>query len=177
MPAPLKRRWIWWNLPEPPPLQSTIADFIDPDAKWDGNVERLVALMAPAHLAKVRAAQANGPAIGAVYRRIRTDDQGRKVQRAEVRFDGIGGCLRTPAGGSSRQILLSVNSGRVQTRLLTPREAARLMGVPDSYVLPSNYNEAYHLMGDGVVVPVVSWLERHLLRPMVNRVSRSGLLS
>ena len=29
------------------------------------------------------------------------------------------------------------------------------MGLSDDYVLPSNYNDAYGLMGDGVVVPVV----------------------
>ena len=35
------------------------------------------------------------------------------------------------------------------------------MGVPENYPLRRNYNEAYHLFGDGLVVPVVSWLERH----------------
>ena len=34
------------------------------------------------------------------------------------------------------------------------------MGVPDDYPLPTKYNEAYHLFGDGVAVPVVRWLER-----------------
>eukprot|EP01030_Chromulinospumella_sphaerica_P002099 gene2099-2053_t len=29
--------------------------------------------------------------------------------------------------------------------------AARLMGLPDDYKLPEKYNEAYHLLGDGVV--------------------------
>jgi DNA (cytosine-5)-methyltransferase 1 len=38
------------------------------------------------------------------------------------------------------------------------------MGVPEDYALPFNYNEAYHLLGDGLAVPVVSWLEKHLLR-------------
>lgn len=89
-----------------------------------------------------------------------------KTQRAEVRFDESSGCLRTPAGGSSRQTVLLVEGGRVRSRLLSPREAARLMGVPEDYPLPSNYNEAYHLFGDGLVVPVVSWLEQHLLRPL-----------
>ncbi len=41
------------------------------------------------------------------------------------------------------------------------------MGLPDSYVLPANYNDSYHLAGDGLAVPVVSWLERHLLTPLV----------
>ena len=46
--------------------------------------------------------------------------------------------------------------------------AARLMGVPDNYKLPNNYNEAYHLMGDGLAVPVISWLEKHILTPLVH---------
>jgi DNA (cytosine-5)-methyltransferase 1 len=61
----------------------------------------------------------------------------RKTQRAEVRFDDISGCLRTPAGGSSRQTVLIVEGKQVRSRLLSPREAARLMGVPDDYPLTS----------------------------------------
>ena len=40
------------------------------------------------------------------------------------------------------------------------------MGLPESYQLPRSYNEAYHLIGDGLVVPVVSWLEKQLLHPL-----------
>ncbi|MGH9829566.1 MAG: DNA cytosine methyltransferase, partial [Blastocatellia bacterium] len=53
--------------------------------------------------------------------------------------------------------------------LLSSREAARLMGVPEDYPIPRNYNDAYHLFGDGVAVPVVAWLEKHLLRPLALR--------
>ena len=87
---------------------------------------------------------------GAIYRRTRTDENGKSTQRAEIRFDGVSGCLRTPAGGSSRQCILVVEGRKVRSRLLSPREAARLMGLPDTYKLPENYNEAYHLAGDGV---------------------------
>ena len=37
------------------------------------------------------------------------------------------------------------------------------MGLPEDYVLPENYNEAYHLTGDGVVVPVVRFLAEQLI--------------
>jgi DNA (cytosine-5)-methyltransferase 1 len=60
--------------------------------------------------------------------------------------------------------VLIIRSGEVRSRLLSVREAARLMGLPDTYKLPESYNEGYHVMGDAVVVPVVAWLERHLLR-------------
>jgi len=113
---------------------------------------------------KLREAQASGElTIGTVYKRTRPDGNGKKMQRAEVRFDQISGCLRTPAGGSSRQIVLVVKGKSVRSRLLSPREAARLMGVPEDYPIPQNYNEAYHLFGDGLVVPVVDWLAKHLL--------------
>jgi DNA (cytosine-5)-methyltransferase 1 len=79
--------------------------------------------------------------------------------------------LRTPAGGSSRQTILLVEGERVRTRLLAPREAARLMGVPEDFPVPANYNDAYHLFGDGVVAPVVAWLNEHLLIPLLGRRS------
>ncbi|WP_173645850.1 DNA cytosine methyltransferase, partial [Pseudomonas syringae] len=56
---------------------------------------------------------------------------------------------------------------RVRSRLLSPREAARLMGLPDTYLLPKNYNDAYHLAGDGVAIPVVRFLAEHLLEPLL----------
>ena len=41
------------------------------------------------------------------------------------------------------------------------------MGLPDSYKLPDGYNEAYHLTGDGVAVPVVRHLAKHLFEPII----------
>ena len=78
----------------------------------------------------------------------------------------MAGCLRTPAGGSSRQLILVVEPGRVRSRLLSSREAARLMGLPEDYPLPQRYNAAYHLAGDGVAVPVVRHLARFVLEPL-----------
>ena len=104
--------------------------------------------------------------VGALYRRTRRDAEGARVQRAEVRFDGVAGCLRTPAGGSSRQSLLVVEKGRIRARLLSGREAARLMGLPEDYRLPTGYTDAYHLLGDGVAAPVVRFLAQHLLEPL-----------
>jgi DNA (cytosine-5)-methyltransferase 1 len=74
------------------------------------------------------------------------------VQRAEVRFDDVSGCLRTPAGGSSRQVIVVIDGAKVRSRLISARETARLMGLDDDYKLPRSYNEAYHLTGDGVAV-------------------------
>lgn len=127
-------------------------------------------MMSDVNLEKVRAAkQAGRRTVGTAYKRTRRDGTGRKVQRAEVRFDGVAGCLRTPAGGSSRQLVLVVEGREVRSRLISSRETARLMGIPDDYVLPANYNEAYHLTGDGVVVPVVRFLADALIEPVVLR--------
>jgi DNA (cytosine-5)-methyltransferase 1 len=107
-----------------------------------------------------------GRVVGAVYKRTRPDGNGVKRQRAEVRFDGMAGCLRTPGGGSSRQTIFVVENGCIRSRLLSSREAARLMGLPDSYRMPSRYNEAYHLAGDGVCVGVVRFLAQAVLEPL-----------
>ncbi len=101
--------------------------------------------------------------VGGVYKRTRYG-----AQRAEVRFDDVAGCLRTPSGGSSRQTILIVEGENIRSRLLSPREAARLMGLPDNYRLPKKYNDAYHLAGDGLVVPVIRHLADHILEPVLN---------
>ena len=101
---------------------------------------------------------------GAAFRRTRIED-GETVQRLEARFDGVAGCLRTPAGGSSRQIIIAIDNRKVRTRLMAPREAARLMGLPEDYVLPASSTAALKLCGDGVCVPVVRWLSETILTP------------
>lgn len=173
----LKSNWLWWRLPKPPKRQNKLVDFIESapeDALWHSpkTTQRIIEMMSEANLRKLNDARRNGSAIvGTIYKRTRRAIDGESIQRAEVRFDGVSGCLRTPAGGSSRQTLIFVESERVRTRLLSAREAARLMGIPDSYRLPHNYNEAYHLAGDGVAVPVVAWLEQHLLHPLAQAAS------
>ncbi|HEY1343001.1 MAG TPA: DNA cytosine methyltransferase [Bryobacteraceae bacterium] len=165
LPEALRRSWIWWALPSPSPMPATLAEVVENAADWHdaAYTRRLIELMSERDRGKLRKAQAaSGRVVGTIYRRTREVNGGRR-QRAEVRFDGIAGCLRTPAGGSSRQTLVIVEGARVRSRLLTAREAARLMGVPDDYPTPDGYNEAYHLFGDGLAVPVVSYLEQHLL--------------
>ena len=122
---------------------------------------RLISLMDARNREKVEAARAaGGRRVGAVFRRVRLGEQ-----RAEARFDGLAGCLRTPRGGSSRQLLIVVEAGVVRSRLITPREAARLMGLPDTYRLPARGTAALHVAGDGVAVPVVRWLAASVLEP------------
>ncbi|MBZ5583389.1 MAG: DNA cytosine methyltransferase [Acidobacteriia bacterium] len=168
-PGALRQRWLWWRLPAPPARTVALGDVLDAeprDVRWHAAEEtaRLLAMMSEANRRKVAGAQAAGrKTVGTLYRRIRKGEDGRRTQRAEVRFDQVSGCLRTPAGGSSRQSLLVVEGASIRSRLLSAREAARLMGLPDSYRLPEKYNEAYHVAGDGLAIPAVAWLEEHLL--------------
>lgn len=178
LPDRLQDSWLWWRLPVPTatvPAFNTIIEEEPTSVQWHSReqTERLIDLMSPLHLEKLRKAQRLGKRIvGTVYKRTRPNEEGVMVQRAEIRFDQISGCLRTPVGGSSRQTIVVVEGRRVRSRLLSPREAARLMGVPEGYPLPAKYNDAYHLFGDGLAVPVVRWLSTHLLTPIAsgNRV-------
>lgn len=176
----LKESWVWWQLPVPASRRGTLADILEAEpcgVEWHSTEEtrRLLRMMSRSNLRKVeQTTLLRQRVIGTIYRRTRPNKAGERVQRAEVRFDQMSGCLRTPAGGSSRQTILVVHGDSIRSRLLSPREAARLMGVPESYRLPENYNEAYHLMGDGLVVPVVSWLEAHLLHPLVQSKMRAS---
>jgi len=172
LPERLTRNWIWWTLPVPDGTVPSLAALIEDrptGTLWhsESETQRILRLMTATHRKRVAdALLAGNRNVGTIYKRTRPDRSGVMAQRAEVRFDGISGCLRTPVGGSSRQTVIIVDKGGIRTRLLSPREAARLMGVPDRYPLPPGYNDAYHLFGDGVAVPVVGWLENHLLRPL-----------
>ena len=167
LPEHVRTNWIWWRLDAPPQRNTRLVDVLD-DAEWDApeKTERLISQMSPLQRARLDSIRASGyREAGAVFRRIRIEN-GERVQRAEARFDGIAGCLRTPAGGSSRQILMMVERGQVRSRLISPREAARLMGVPDHYPLPESQTAALHLIGDAVCVSAVRWLSQRLLAPL-----------
>lgn len=163
----VRRDWIWWKLPLPKQEAPHLLDIIEREpqgVKWHtaDETKKLLSMMTPGNLAKVTEAKKAGTMqVGTIYKRTRLN-----IQRAEVRFDGVSGCLRTPSGGSSRQLVMVVEGNKVRSRLISPRETARLMGLPETYVLPERYNDTYHLTGDGLVVPAVSWIEQHIIRPV-----------
>ncbi len=163
--------WLWFNPQMPlsvvPDLEAMI-EYDPRDVTWHSAVEtdRLVSMMSAPSLQRLRTmANASSCRVGTIYRRTRIEGGARK-QRAELRDDGLAGCLRTPGGGSSRQTVIFVDGNSVRSRLMSSREAARLMGLPDSYKLPSRYNDAYHVTGDGVVVPVVRFLAETVIEPV-----------
>lgn len=170
-PGYLADRWNWWRLPTPPKRNADLVDILERDVSWhsEEKTDQLLQLMNPTNRKKLEDRISDSSlSIGAAFRRTRIES-GKRKQRIEVRFDGLAGCLRTPGGGSSRQTIFCVGRGKIRSRLLTPRETARLMGLSDEYKLPANPNDAFQLSGDGVAVPVVEFLSQHVLLPALVR--------
>ena len=90
--------------------------------------EHILGLMSQLNRSKVRQAQQRGGRIA--WDSLPTkpcETTGKKIQRAEVRFDQISGLSRTPVGGSSRNHD-HCGGTKIRMRLLSPREAARADG-------------------------------------------------
>ena len=169
LPETVTANWAWWSLPTPPRRNLDLAALLEPDRSVDWfdahQTETLLALASPLHRARLEAALLSAERrVAAAFRRVRTE-HGIKVQRLELRLDGLAGCLRTPSGGSSRQYVLVCDGGEIRARRLTGRETARLMGLPETYRLPASESAALKLMGDAVAVPVVRALAEGLLAP------------
>ena len=159
--------WVWWRLPRPRSARKSLENIIDFTAPCDSTDKRAhnLSLIPPHHKQRMKRYVEAGIRVFPGYKRTR---QGRQV--LELRFDGIAGCLRTPEGGSSRQFIILWVNGRFETRLLTVREIALLMGAGKSYKLPGSYNDGYKAMGDAVAVPAAAHLARHLLAPLAARI-------
>lgn len=157
--------WVWWNIPQPPSRKQNLSDVVEWDAPYaDAKTDaRNIALISPRHRETLDQLPQSKPFVAPGYKRTRNGQQ-----VLELRFDDLSGCLRTPEGGSSRQVIVIKKNSTLKTRLLTVREAARLMGAPETYKIPGSYNDGYRAMGDAVAVPVVEWLAKHLLLPLVN---------
>jgi len=68
------------------------------------------------------------------------------------------------------EILISQGKRR-NPRRLTPRECARLMGFPDSFVIPVSDTQAYKQFGNCVIVPVIEEVARIVLPHLKSRLS------
>jgi len=173
-PAPIRnvagrvKGWCWWRLPKPSPSNLHLEDLIEFDKPCDSPVvsKAKLDLISPAKIELVAEATRCRKRVFTGYRRTRNHKQ-----VLEIRTDGIAGCLRTPCGGSSRQVVLIGDRGKLKTRLLTVRETARLMGAPDTFKIPGSYNDGYMAMGDGVAVPVARYLAEFLLAPLAAQAS------
>jgi DNA (cytosine-5)-methyltransferase 1 len=163
--------WSVRPLPPLPKLARTLGDIIDlgEEAWWpEERTGYLLSQMYARHSAWIDEARPLSRwSYGTVFRRMRMRE-GRKQSTAELRTDGLAGCLRTPKGGSARQILVRAGHGRVDARLLNARECARLMGAED-FVMASDLalNTALFGFGDAVCAPVFTWVAQHVLEPLL----------
>jgi DNA (cytosine-5)-methyltransferase 1 len=168
-------RWHIRPLPALPHSTSNFASILEDlpdthDVWWSAaRADKLLNQMSPKHRAVAEGMiAANEWSYGTVFRRMRkSTDTGESKSMAELRTDGVAGCLRTPKGGSAKQILFKAGFGRYLVRLIQPIEAARLMGAGD-YTLPNNSDQALFAFGDAVVVPVVAWIKENYLNPLVD---------
>lgn len=152
--------WIWWYTEKPPRRIMFIKDIVEDNAPFDK--DDVLRLIPEKHLTKL---QAHSTVYATGYRRTRNGKQ-----QLELRFDGIAGCLRTPEGGSSKQYLVVNKGNEIHARLLTVRETARLMGAPDSFMLPGTYNDGYKAMGDAVAAPVAQFIGERFLTKIAEAI-------
>jgi len=168
-------RWNIRNLPVPPSnlrknLTSVLERFPSYSPEWwnQDRTRYLLNQMSPRHR-EIAETMINGKqwSYGTVFRRVRNSKS-----MAELRVDGLAGCLRTPRGGSGRQILFKAGKGKYFARLLTPRECARLMGA-DEYFIEAGLNQALFGFGDAVCVPVIRWIARNYLNPVLDDLEQA----
>jgi DNA (cytosine-5)-methyltransferase 1 len=164
--------WHIQKLPEPTKTAAVLQDILEdlpaerPEWWNRPRAEYLLNQMSAKHRAIAEKMIGGSEwAYGTVFRRIR---KGKSM--AELRTDGLAGCLRTPRGGSGRQILFKAGRGEYHVRLLTPRECARLMGA-DNFKINVPLNQALFGFGDAVCVPVIQWIARNYLNPLVDDLS------
>ena len=175
---------IEWNirsLPNPSDTAKGLDDILEnlpedaPEWWSTARAEYLLNQMSPKHLDIAnKMIEGDGWSYGTVFRRVRIRD-GKKKSMAELRTDGVAGCLRTPRGGSGRQILFKAGNGAYRARLLTPRECARLMGA-DDYKITAPQNQALFGFGDAVCVSVIEWIAKYYLNPLIAELLRSRAL-
>lgn len=166
-------RWLTSELPNPPMSERNLEHFLEdlpeeaPEWWSPARTQYLLSQIAPRQRAMLDSMIARPYwTYRTAFRRTRN-----QVTVAEVRADGIAGCLRTPRGGSARQILVKVGMGKFYARLLTPRECAKLMGASD-YKIAVSPSQALMGFGDAVCVPVIEWIALHRLNPVVSELIR-----
>jgi len=168
-------RWALRTLPSPPKKRTKLEDVLEPipnsAAEWwpDKRAAYLLNQMSSRHRESAqRMIDGANWSYGTVFRRVRNSKS-----MAELRTDGIAGCLRTPRGGSGRQILFKAGKGKYFVRLLNGRECARLMGA-EGYKIEVRLNQALFGFGDAVCVPVIRWIARNYLSPVLQELTIEG---
>ena len=161
--------WGIFDIPNPPRRNSTLDSVIEefdlnhPIWWQEDKHDKILKQMKHAHYKVLEANRTSEkPFYGTIYRRKR--DTG---SMAELRLDGLAGCLRTPRGGSSKQIIARAGTGSILFRWMTAREYARLQGTGDDYQLPENNIQALFGLGDAVCVPAIKWIGDNIINKII----------
>lgn len=162
-------QWYFHGLPDLPKRKITLEEIIDHDADW-WEKERTEYLYNQLHehhrLLLEQKKNEDNYSYFPAFRRTRLRD-GKLRSTVELRTDGIAGCLRTPKGGSARQIIVRAGQGNLDARLINGQEAARLMGADDFLINPSlSLNQVLFGFGDAVCVPVLEWIGKNYLNTL-----------
>jgi DNA (cytosine-5)-methyltransferase 1 len=169
-------RWYFHELPPIKNSKSNLKDIIDKNNNewWPSHrTKYLLDQMYPRHRTWLdEQIDKSDYSYCTVFRRMRLRD-GKKQSTAELRTDGIAGCLRTSKGGSAKQILIRSGKGFIKARLLSPLECSRLMGAPD-LIFPNDMSttDALFCLGDAVCVDVIKWIDINYLTPFYRIYSK-----
>jgi DNA (cytosine-5)-methyltransferase 1 len=168
--------WYFHDLPNLPESAATVGDIIDESEPWwpEGRTEFLYNQLHP-HQREIidKQVEATDYKYYAGFRRMRVRD-GKRQSTVELRNDNKAGCLRTPKGGSARQIVVRAGKGKLDARLFNGREAARLMGADDFILHPSlSLNQALFGFGDAVCVSALEWLGEKYFNTLLAQLSVS----
>lgn len=150
--------FTWDDFRHPGPKAKTLNDILEPESEVDKKyiLSDKLWLYLQNYAAKHKAA-GNGFGFGLVGRK----DTARTLS-ARYYKDGS-------------EILIDRGKGK-NPRRLTPRECARLMGFPDSFVIPVSDTRAYKQFGNSVVSPVVKEVARimtpHILDLKKDRIGK-----
>jgi len=144
-----------FEFPEPTFIQTSVGDILDPqvdskytisDKLWAGHQRRKIEN------------KKKGKGFG--YGMVNHDSPYTNTISARYYKDGS-------------EILIQQESKN--PRKLTPREAARLQGFPDYFVIPVSDTQAYRQFGNSVAVNVVTSIARNILSHIENEEARKSI--
>lgn len=170
--------WYFHDIPNLPTSETRLQDIIDTEEQWwpEERTKFLYNQLHP-HQREIVDKQAKSQSYRyyAGFRRMRMRE-GLKRSTVELRNDDIAGCLRTPKGGSARQIVVRAGKGRLDARLFNAREAARLMGANDFILHPSlSLNQSLFGFGDAVCVSALDWLGENYFNTLVEKLESTDI--